>query len=173
MELVLYPDPRLRKRSAPLAAIDDAVVERVEAMVQVMYREKGIGLAAPQVGWAARVFVTNVLGEDHPEGEQVFINPALISSEGEETEEEGCLSIPEVRGRVARASRVLVEAQDLRGQAFRRELEGLAARAFQHELDHLDGILIISRLSAAERLLVNKQLKSLEREYRKRSASQR
>jgi peptide deformylase len=169
MNLVHYPDPILRRRAAPLLDIDQEVRERAAQMFEVMYREKGVGLAAPQVGWSARLFVTNPAGEEDPSGEQVYINPRIIEQEGEDVQEEGCLSIPDVRGRVARSAELWVEAQDLGGVLFRKQLAGLPARIFQHELDHLDGILFIIHLSPSERLLANKVLKRLEKEYRKKA----
>ena len=171
MELIHYPNPVLRKRAAPVASIDDGVRSRVSDMFQIMYRERGVGLAAPQVGWSVRLFIMNALGEPDPPdpaGEKVFINPEIILAEGELLDEEGCLSIPLVRGKVLRSQRVKVRALGLDGQPFEQELQDLGARAVEHELDHLDGILFISRLGAAERLQVGRQLKKLEKEYKQK-----
>ncbi|MCZ6793091.1 MAG: peptide deformylase [Planctomycetota bacterium] len=168
MQLVIYPEPILQKRAPALKLIDDSVRERVQAMFQLMYRENGVGLAAPQVGWSARLFVLNPLGAESPEGEMVFINPRVVEADGEDIDEEGCLSIPEVRGNVERNESVSFECQDLSGELVRRELEGLAARVAQHEYDHLDGILFIKRLSPAEWLKVKTAVKRLEKEYRKK-----
>jgi peptide deformylase len=129
-----------------------------------------VGLAATQVGWMTRLFVTNLAGPDDPSGEKVYVNPRILDARGEEIDEEGCLSIPEVRGPVKRHAFLRVEAQDLDGGMFQEELEGLPARAFQHELDHLDGILFIVRLSSSARLLLRKSLKRLAEEYRKVTA---
>ena len=169
LDLVLYPDPVLRRRAAPLARIDDQVRQRVGDMFAILYREKGIGLAAPQVGWSARLFIVNLTGEPDPAEERVYVNPRIILREGEIREEEGCLSIPEIRGLVTRSRRVVIQAQDLSGRVFEEEGVDLRARAFQHELDHLDGILFITLLSPADRLLVNKALKKLESEYAERT----
>ena len=170
MELVIYPDPILRKRAAPIPAIDDAVRERAREMFEIKYRERGVGLAAPQVGWSARLFVLNPTGDpEHPEGERVFVNPGLLRVEGEILDEEGCLSIPEVRGRVLRSEKVVLRAQGLDGLTFEAELDGIGARAVQHEIDHLDGILFISRLGPTDRLRVGGQLKKLEREYKRKA----
>jgi peptide deformylase len=165
LNLVLYPDPILKRRAAPLASIDDEVRARVREMFEILYREKGIGLAAPQVAWSTRIFIANPTGEPDPAEERVYVNPRILSAEGEIRDEEGCLSIPEVRGLVTRSQRVLVRAQDLEGRLFEEEAVDLKARVVQHELDHLDGILFLSRLSTADRLLVKKTLKKLEGRY--------
>jgi peptide deformylase len=176
MELVIYPNPVLRKRALPLREVDDEVRRKAREMFDIMYREKGVGLAAPQVGWSARLFVVNALGESKPDGERVYINPEPTPSADaieEVVDEEGCLSIPGVRGNVARHQRLRVRAMDLNGKVFEEDLVDLPARVFQHELDHLDGILFITRLSAAERMLAGKVLKKLEKEYKDRNQAHR
>jgi peptide deformylase len=172
LRLVLYPDPVLRRRAVPLETIDDSVRDRVREMFETMYEERGVGLAAPQVGWSVRLFIVNTSAEpDEPELDRVYINPQLSrpteDDDATDTDEEGCLSIPGVRGKVLRPDRVVVRALDLDGKPFEEEVDGLHARVVQHEFDHLDGILFISRLSATERLLANKILKQLEREYKR------
>jgi peptide deformylase len=169
-ELVLYPNPVLKKRAQPLQHVDAEVRERVADMFQVMYRERGVGLAAPQVGWSVRLFVMNSTGEPDPEAERVFVNPEVVRAEGEVLEEEGCLSIPKVRGKVLRSERVVLRARDLDGVPVEAELDDLEARCVQHEIDHLDGILFTSRLSPSEKLRVSRELKKLEKEYRKSGA---
>ena len=171
MQLVLYPDPVLRRRAAPVETIDDSIRDRVREMFEIMYDERGVGLAAPQVGWSARLFVVNTSAEpDEPELERVYINPEVSrpsDDDGEtDTDEEGCLSIPGVRGKVTRPQRIVVRALDLEGRPFEEDLTDLHARVVQHEFDHLDGILFISRLSTTERLLAKKVLKQLERDYK-------
>lgn len=173
MELVFYPDPILKRRVAPLLRIDQDVKERAREMLEIMYREHGVGLAAPQVAWGTRLFVMNPAPEQEPSGERVYVNPRIVETEGEEMGEEGCLSIPDVRGHVARHRRIRIKAQDLDGSVVEEELEELPARVFQHELDHLDGILFIVRLSSSERLLVKKDLKRLEKEYQKKRVASR
>jgi peptide deformylase len=172
MDLVLYPDPILRKRAASLQRIDAAVRANVRGMFEVMYREHGIGLAAPQVSWSARLFVLNLTGDPEQGEERVYVNPCIVRHQGEVVEEEGCLSIPDVRAKVARHQRVVVQAQDLEGALFEEEIEDLHARAVQHEIDHLDGILFIQRLSATERMLIKPMLKKLEDEHEERWRSQ-
>jgi peptide deformylase len=167
MDLVLYPDPILKKRAQPIQEVGSEVRERAREMLQIMYRERGIGLAGPQVAWSARIFVINTKGEPDPAEERVYINPEIRVAEGETSEEEGCLSIPGVRGKVARSERVVVRALDLEGRAFEEDVTGLHARAIQHELDHLDGILFITRLSASDRMAAGKVLRQLEKDFRK------
>ena len=134
-----------------------------------MYAERGVGLAAPQVGWSARLFVVNVTGEPDPASERVYINPEISTPPGVEqvTDEEGCLSIPGVRGRVVRPQRVFVKAVDLKALEFEEDLREVDARVVQHEYDHLDGILFITRLNTTDRMQSAKTLKELEKDYRK------
>ncbi len=170
MELVLYPDPILRQVAKPITRVDEEVRTRVAQMFETMYANSGVGLAAPQVGWSERLFIINVTGEPDPEFERVFINPELtVSGDGvEESDEEGCLSIPGVHGRVARHQCVVVRALDLDAQRFEEEVSDLDARVVQHELDHLDGILFITRLGTSDRMQSAKTLKQLEKDYKRR-----
>jgi len=168
--LRIYPDPILRTRASPVLRFDEGLRERVRGMFAVMYEHRGIGLAAPQIGVSERVFVVNLSGEaDHPEEERVFVNPELRHPAGEATEEEGCLSLPDIRLDVSRPERIAVAAQDAAGERFELEAEGLLARCIQHEFDHLDGILFIARVPVTRRLMVRRQLKELERRHRESS----
>lgn len=171
VDLILYPNPVLRRRAPPLLSIDEGVREKARQMLQIMYREKGVGLAAPQVHWSVRLFVVNPLGESDPSGERVYINPEITSSEGEVLDEEGCLSIPGVRGNVVRYQKVVIRALDLEGARIEESVADLHARILQHELDHLDGILFITRLGVSERMLAAKVLKKLEKDYKEGLAS--
>jgi peptide deformylase len=142
MEVVLYPNPGLRRRAELLAEVDDSVRDRVREM--------------------------NPSGEPDPALERVYINPRIRAAEGEVTDEEGCLSIPGVRGKVRRNARLIVSALDIDGRPFEETLDDLAARVVQHENDHLDGILFITRLSTFEKMQASKVLKKLEKEYKER-----
>jgi peptide deformylase len=173
IELIHYPDPILKRRAAPLDVIDDGVRERIQEMFSILYRDRGIGLAAPQVAWSVRLFIANTTGEPDPAEERVYINPRILLAEDEIREEEGCLSIPDVRGLVTRSRRVVVRAQNLQGRFFEEDATDIRARVIQHELDHLDGILFISRLSAADRFLIQKALKKLEKEHEGRTVRAR
>ena len=174
LELVLYPEPILRSRAAEIATIDGAVRERVARMFEIMYGESGVGLAAPQVGWSGRLFIFNAVSEQPPEGERVFINPRIIErGEEEDIDEEGCLSIPDLRGKVKRSRRVVVESRGLDGEIVREEFVDLEARVFQHELDHLNGVLFIRHLSPTEKLFAKKLLRRLEKDYKERQRAAR
>lgn len=152
-QLHLLGSPVLRQRSAPVAAVDDAVRRLVDDLFETMHAAKGVGLAANQVGIAQRVAVVDV-GEEAPPP-LVLINPRIVqSSEVLETAEEGCLSIPDIYGEVARHLSVTLEALDRDGRPYRLELSGFKARAAQHEIDHLDGILFLDHLSAVKRGLL-------------------
>lgn len=167
LRLRYYPDPVLRTRALPVERIDAALRDRVRRMFEIMYEYRGIGLAAPQVGVSERVFVVNLTGEEEQSDEErVFINPEILDPEGQASEEEGCLSLPEIRLDVARPERVRVRATDLCGETFELEADELLARCIQHEFDHLDGILFVSRVPVTRRMLVRKQLKELERRFR-------
>jgi len=176
LRLVLYPDPILKKRAAPVAQVDEALRARVREMFAILYEEKGVGLAAPQVGWSVRLFVVNTRGAGEPATEKVYINPEISLPEGpieEIQEEEGCLSIPGVRGKVTRHRRLRIKALDAHGTPFEEEVSDLESRVVQHELDHLDGILFITRLGLAERMLAGKTLKKLEKELKERQRAGR
>ena len=164
LKLVLYPDPILKRRAAPLTKIDDDVRSRVREMFDLLYREHGVGLAAPQVGWSTRLFIANPKGEQDPASEQIYINPKIVVAEGEIREEEGCLSIPNVRGLVTRSQKLKVVSQNLAGEVIEEECQDLKSRIIQHELDHLDGILFIVRLGFADKLRIKRKLRDLEEE---------
>jgi len=153
-----YGDPALRRKAAPVTAFDATLAALVADLFDVMYREKGVGLASPQVGESARVFVVDV-DDEEVRTRRVFVNPVITRREGTISAEEGCLSIPGYREDVKRWATIEVEAQDESGRPFTLTAEGLLSRAIQHELDHLDGILFIDRLSPIKRKLVEARLK--------------
>ena len=163
LRLRLHPDPVLRTRAVPVEKIDEDLKARIRRMFEIMYAERGIGLAAPQVGVSERVFVVNLTGDPKQSAEEmVFINPEIREPEGECTEEEGCLSFPDIRLDVVRPEKVTIEATDLEGERFSIRADGWLARCVQHEFDHLDGILFISRVPMTRRLMIRRQLKELE-----------
>jgi peptide deformylase len=162
-QILTYPDPRLRKTSAPVEEMTPEFVERVQAMFTLMHDAKGIGLAAPQLGWHVRLFVMNVSGE--PEDELVLINPEIMEKDGGLWRiEEGCLSLPGINGKVQREKRVVVQAVGLDGEGFEIECDGMIGRVILHEHDHLDGILFIDRLSPAKKQSIKRRLRALEEE---------
>jgi peptide deformylase len=141
------------------------VAERAHEMLELMVEAKGVGLAAPQVGWSAQLCVINPTPEDRSR-EIVCVNLALAEAEGEEVSEEGCLSFPDLRGNIPRFARVTCRWYDLEGHRMEATAEGLLARIFQHELDHLNGRLIIDRMTPASRLSARGRLKELERDFK-------
>lgn len=165
MEIVNYPDPVLRRKGAVIEEITPDLAARAREMFDTMYEAKGVGLAAPQVGWSVQLCVMNPAPEDRSQ-EIVCINPVIAEAEGEVVEDEGCLSFPDVRGNVPRYARVTCRWYDLEGHRMEAVAEGLLARMFQHEIDHLNGRLIIDRMTPASRLKVRGRLRELEREYR-------
>jgi peptide deformylase len=162
-----FPDPRLKRKSVPVGAITDEVRALAADMIEVMYDEPGIGLAAPQVGEAIRLVVMDT-GWNEEGGEKnprVMVNPEIVLREGTLTWTEGCLSVPDYQAEVERAARVVVRYTDLDGQAHEEDVTELRAVCFQHEIDHLDGVLFIDRISRLKRsLYVQKRKKALERE---------
>ena len=159
LSLRYYGDPVLRKKANPIAGSQAEIKELVESMFDCMYREAGVGLAGPQVGVLSRVFVVDVPDENGERIRRAFVNPVIVERSGTVVGEEGCLSIPGIRADVKRAARIVVEAADEDGTAFRLSAEGLLSRAIQHETDHLDGVLFIDRLSAIKRKLLEGRLK--------------
>jgi peptide deformylase len=149
LKIVSYPHPALRWKSRDVTCIDAQLQDWVRQMFELMYEARGIGLAANQVALPYRLFVINPTGDpEEGEAEQVFINPQIVKRNGSEEDQEGCLSLPEIFGRVTRAERITVEAFDLSGEEFRYELSGLTARVVQHEYDHLDGVMFTDRVAA-------------------------
>ena len=134
-------DPLLRKRSREIAEIDQKILDLLDDMVETMYKEEGVGLAAPQVGILKRVVVIDV-----GDGPIKLINPEIIASEGEEIDLEGCLSIPGETGEVLRPRKVRVKYLDIQGKEKIIEGTGLLARALCHEIDHLNGVLFIDKI---------------------------
>ena len=162
-EIVKYPDPILERPTEPVTEFDYELRSFVDDMFESMYAAKGIGLAAPQVGISRRLTVIDLSFKERPEDRIILINPEIIFREGKQYEEEGCLSLPEIREKVSRAARVKVRAQDLDGNWFEVEGAELLARAFQHEIDHLDGILFIRRLSALKRDLIVRRIRKMQK----------
>ena len=162
--IVLYPEPILRQRCAPVESFGEAAQRLVADMVETMHAAPGIGLAAPQVGVACRVLVVDLsVGED-PTQLHALVNPQLLAASGSELDTEGCLSLPDLTEKVERPSWVRMAALDPQGRAFELVAEGLLARALCHELDHLDGVLFIDRLHGLRRELALRRLRRQQRE---------
>ena len=162
MDICVHPHPVLRAKAHVVQEIGKELTERVDRMLELMYASRGVGLAATQVDWSARVCVINPTQDRSTE--LICINPVLAEASGEDVAEEGCLSLPEVRGNVPRFAKVTCRWYDLEGHRMEVVAEGLLARIFQHEIDHLEGRLIIDRMTPASRLAVRGRLKELERE---------
>jgi peptide deformylase len=162
-EIVKFPDPILQRRAEPVTEFNQELRTLVDDMFTSMYAAMGIGLAAPQIGISKRITVIDLSNQKKAEDKIVLINPVILVQEGKQFEEEGCLSLPEIRERVKRAMRVTVRAQDAHGKWFEMEGDELLARAFQHEIDHLDGILFIYRVSALKRDLALRKIRKLQK----------
>ena len=162
LRLRYYGDPILRRKAEPVASVDPGVREVIAAMFDCMYRERGIGLAAPQVGIAKRIFVVDVERESGERTKLALVNPVVAEKAGSVVGEEGCLSIPGIHADVKRHAEVVFEGLDENGATIRVRAEGLLARALQHELDHLDGILFIDRVSAIRRKLLEPKLARMQ-----------
>lgn len=158
LEILKYPDPRLRLVAKPVAEITDETRSLVESMAETMYSAAGCGLAATQVGVDARIFVIDTAGEDEASDLKVFINPEIVETNGVQTWEEGCLSFPGATEEIRRADRVKVRALDQFGKPFELEADGLLAIAIQHENDHLEGKLMVDHLSMLRRRLVHRSM---------------
>jgi len=155
LPILEYPDPRLRIRATPVAAVDDDVRTLVADMLETMYVAPGIGLAATQVDVHKRILVLDI-SEDRDEP-YCLINPELLSQEGSVSYEEGCLSVPGVFEAVDRAERIRVRAQDEQGELQEFDADGLPAICIQHEIDHLDGKLFVDYLSTLKRERLKKK----------------
>ena len=160
-EVVKWPEPVLAKVGEPVTVFDAKLKQLVEEMFDSMYAAQGIGLAAPQISISKRITVIDVSFKKNPKDKIVLINPEIVERKGKQVEEEGCLSLPEIREKVTRAAWVKVRAQNASGEWFELEGEELLARAIQHEIDHLDGILFIDKLSRLKRDLVIRKIKKL------------
>jgi peptide deformylase len=162
-EVVKYPDAVLTKPAETVNVFDAETAQLVDEMFDSMYAAQGIGLAAPQIGISKRITVIDVSFKERPEDKIALINPVILDKNGKQVEEEGCLSLPEIREKVSRAAWVKVRAQNVKGETFEVEGEELLARALQHEIDHLNGILFIDHLSRLKRDLVQRRIRKLQK----------
>jgi peptide deformylase len=165
LRIVKFPHPALRHKCKPLRRVDSELHKIVREMFDLMYEQKGVGLAANQVDLPYRMFIINLEGDPSKGQEHVFLNPVIVKRSGAAESEEGCLSFPELYAPVKRPEKVTISAYNLSGEELNYELNGLFARAFQHEYDHLDGLLFIDRLSPTGMLSVKQSLSDLELEY--------
>jgi peptide deformylase len=162
-EVLKYPDPILARKGERVTEFTPELAQLVDEMFDSMYAAQGIGLAAPQIGISKQITVIDVSFKERPEDRLVLINPEVLDREGKQVEEEGCLSLPDIRAKVERAAWVKVRAQKEKGEVFEVEGEELLARALLHEIDHLHGVLFIDRISRLKRDLVLRRIKKLQK----------
>jgi len=162
--IVKFGDPVLEREAETVSEFDTPELHKfVEDMFESMYAAKGVGLAAPQIGFGRKIAVIDVSNGENPADKLVLINPKIVKVEGKQEGEEGCLSIPGFREQVRRGRVVTVRAQDAKGEEFEKIGEDLLARAFLHETDHLYGRLYITHISALKRDLMKRKIKKLQR----------
>lgn len=160
-EIVTYPFPVLKTTAKPVTDFGEELKTLVADMAETMYAAPGVGLAAPQINISLQLCVIDISRKDEPKDLIVLANPKIIKGEGEEVDEEGCLSVREYSSKVPRYTKIWVEAQDINGQPLSFEAEDYYARVIQHELDHLNGTLFIDRISSLKRTLYKKKLKKM------------
>ncbi|MBT5120915.1 MAG: peptide deformylase [Planctomycetes bacterium] len=167
MDIILYPDPRLRARNQPITSFDAALAETAEEMFELMYKNQGVGLAAPQVGANIRLMVFNPGEKEGETGEEIVLcNPKIVAkSKDKEHGDEGCLSFPGVSGSIARHLFVRVTAQNLQGEKIDLEFRDWEARVFQHEFDHLDGLVFVERMTAVDKTVAKPILEELRADW--------
>jgi peptide deformylase len=158
-----YGAPVLELPTKPVEQFDDELAKLCESMFESMYVAQGVGLAATQIGLSKRLAVIDVSVGKNPEAKLVLANPEIIHVEGDQREEEGCLSVPGFRGNVLRPAYVTLRAQNVKGEVYEMRGEGLLARAFCHEIDHLDGILFLQHLSMLKRDLIKRRIRKLRK----------
>lgn len=162
--IVKYGQPVLEQQAEEIQEFDTADLHKlIEDMFESMYAAKGVGLAAPQIGVGKRLAVIDVSTGEDPAQKIVLINPQIVSREGTQTGEEGCLSLPTFREPVTRAKKVTVRARDAKGKEFEMTGEDLLARAFLHETDHLSGTLYIHHISPLKRDLIRRRIRKLQK----------
>lgn len=156
MDILILGHPALKKKAEAVNSIDGDLKKIIEKMAETMYKAKGLGLAANQVGILKRFFIMDISQREGKNKLEVYINPEILEAEGSIVYEEGCLSIPGYYAKVKRYNKLYIKAYDLNEKLVKRELEGFEAVVFQHEYDHLDGILFIDKLSPLKRQLFKK-----------------
>ncbi len=161
LEVLRFPDERLRTVALPVEEFNDSVLKIVEDMFETMYEERGVGLAATQVNIHQRIIVMDVSEEGNTP--RVFINPTIVAKNGSQLNEEGCLSVPGCYAKVERAETVTVNAFDQHGQPFSLDADGLLAICIQHEMDHLNGKLFVDYLSPLKRQRIKQKLEKAAR----------
>jgi peptide deformylase len=162
LQVLHYPDPRLRNKAQPVETVDDSVRKLIDDMFETMYEAPGIGLAATQVNVAKRVIVIDISNDKSQP--LCLVNPVITRRDGSEVMEEGCLSVPGIYDEVERADEIEVQALDRNGQPFTMVSSGLLGVCIQHEIDHLDGKLFVDYLSEVKRGRIRKKMEKLRRQ---------
>jgi peptide deformylase len=161
--ILKYGDSVLHEKARLVDAMTAEIDRLVDDLIETMYAAPGVGLAAPQVGVALRMFVVDISVGRDPDGLIVMINPEFVERDGVQLEEEGCLSVPGFNATVVRPTRAVVKGLDRHGEPQQHEGTGLLARAFQHEMDHLDGTLFVDRLRGIKRDMIVRKIHKLTR----------
>lgn len=161
LNILHFPDPRLRKKAIPVDVVDPAIRNLVDDMLETMYAEPGIGLAANQVNVQKRIIVIDI--SENKDDPLVLINPSLLQHQGKTETEEGCLSVPGIYEMVTRADKIRIHALDRNGEPFEMDAEDLLAVCIQHEMDHLEGKLFVDYLSPLKRNRIRKKLEKQAR----------
>ncbi len=164
LPIYVYGSKVLRKRATEVEKVTPELKRFAKDMIETMYKSNGLGLAAPQVGKSIRLIVVDISNEEEKKDPQIFFNPIVKEGKNPVTAEEGCLSVPGVWADVKRPGIVTLEAMDENGKLFEKEIDGMFARCVQHEIDHLDGVLFVDKISATDRVMNEKKLKSLAKE---------
>ena len=168
LEILHHPDPRLRKKAAPVAQVDDTIRHIVESMFETMYANQGIGLAATQVNIHQRIITLDI--SENKDAPLCLINPEILHKEGQLEHEEGCLSVPDYYEKVTRAERIRFRALNADGEVFERDADELLAICVQHEIDHLDGKLFVDYLSTPKQQKARKVVQKWEKEQAQKAA---
>lgn len=161
MEIIIYPDPVLKKKAEPVVNIDGDIQDLIDDMSKLMYQASGIGLAANQVGVAKRVIIFDINYKEKGKDLTVLINPTIVLAEDKVITEEGCLSVPDFQGKITRKKHLKIQGIDRYGKPIDIEAEDLAAICIQHEIDHLDGTLILDHVSHLKRSLYKRKVEKL------------
>ena len=161
--VVKYGAKVLETPTEPVKTFDEELEKLCADMFESMYAAQGVGLAAPQIGLSKRLAVVDVSVGKNPEAKLVLANPQIVHIEGEQREDEGCLSVPGFRGHVLRPLYVTMRAQDVKGETYEMRGEGLLARAFCHEIDHLNGVVFLQHLSLLKRDLIKRRIRKLRK----------
>ncbi|MBL7093343.1 peptide deformylase [candidate division KSB1 bacterium] len=166
LRVIKYGNPILRMKAKHIENIDSDVKQLANDMITIMQGEEGIGLAAPQVAQSISLLVVDMSLIDEEGEPTAFINPEILTSEGESVLEEGCLSLPDIREDVKRPEIITLRYQNIEGEVSEKRFDELLARVLQHEIDHLNGVLFVDRISSLKKKMFNKKLKEIATEER-------